>query len=456
MALAPEVTAEELYLAANPSDQADLTLVGISGVTTYTITDLDSDVEIASDSLEAFDVVTVDVDNVHHLAIRTSAPLLSYLGYDCCAVGGSSFLPTISGHGRVGRSFAIYLPVQGIQSDLVVFAVEDATVAVLDEDEQLLSRRFVPAGRAWFAFPAAGATPYLLRASGDVAVMTSAVNGLASVPPADRALACDNDVGRRFMLATHSWGGGAVAVFAYDDSEVVIEPLGSGEPTATTEVLAGQWLYVDGMMRRTWEVRSTADIAVWAGDLEGGETIADMGDDFSINLGRDGTDLLLHTQNHGATVLAPHDGTVIEIDGEGHELDALQWLELVAGETLRLESTRPVVAMTYGGNSLNDWGGFLRPAPPLDPTPESCPVIDVVVPDWPPETDGDADIDGDADTDGDGEIGGDADSDVDETEEADRDVDPTAPPSPRPSCDCRSTPTPAPSPTLIELLTRGF
>lgn len=433
---AAPASAEELYLAANPSDAAELTLVGVADGTTYALVDLDDATEVESGTVDRFQVTTTDVATIQHLLVRTSHPVLVYLGHDCCGVGGSTFVPTEGGHSAIGRAFVLYLPVFSTQSDLFLFAQEDARVVVTDADGRLVAQRSLEAGGVWLVYPIVGARPYSVRSTGDVSIMLSAVNGLTAVPPALREAACDGDVGREFYLASHSWGTGAVAVFAYERSHVTIEPTSGGLPVADSDVEPGAWFFVNELYRHSYHVVSTGDVAVWTGDMEGGASIGDIGDDFSVDLGRGGLDVIVHSQNHGATVLAPYDGTTIAIDGEEHTLDGGQWVAIDAGLTVRIGSDQPVVTMTYGGNVLNDWGGFLRPAPPLTPEADPCPDVDADIPEFPDagpdsdvETPADADV-VDADT---------ADGPVDAgSPGGDADGPPAPTTTPRATCDCRA------------------
>ncbi len=281
-----------------------------------------------------------------------------------------------------------------------------------------------------------GARTYVLRSTGDVAVMLNAVNGLATVPPASRDESCDNDVGRLFYLSTHSWGSGAIAVFAYENASVLVEPLGGGEPVITVDLMNGEHTYVHEVGRRSFRVTSTGDIAVWTGDLEGGETIADMGDDFSCNLGRRGQDVVFHSQNHGATIYATVDDTTLIIGEEEHHLDEGEWIDVTAGSLARASADHPIVTFTFGGNTLNDWGGYLRPSP--RETPETaCPDLDADMP-FPSDGDADADADFDMDEERDGDVELDADS-TDRDIEDDSDISQTEENGePRWSCDCRT------------------
>jgi len=444
--------ADELYVGANPSDLGDLTLVGLAGGTTWSVVDLETGAEVGSGSMDRGAVDEVDLDGVHRFAVTTSEPVLAYFGYDCCAVGGTTFLPTEDGHARVGRAFLLYLPTLGVQTDVAIFAIEEARVVIADLNGTVVGSREIEAGRAWMAYPLVGDRPYLIRSTGDVAVMVSAVNGVASVPPAGRADSCDNDVGNLFYFATHSWGDGGAAVFAYEDTSVAIRPAGveGGEPVATVELSASEWHFFFDLGRVAYQLESTGDVAVWAGDLEGGETIEYLGDDFSANLGRRGLDVMFHSQTHGAVLFATVDETLVTLDGTDHTLSAGEWIDVEPGVATRAAATAPVVTLAFGGNDLNDWGGFLRPAPYLDPE-GTCPDLDADL----PGGDGDADADGDVD----GDVDADADADADEPfADADgpvADADGPGSTEPRRSCDCTAA-APARSPSRLGTILRAL
>lgn len=425
--------AEERYLASNPSGRARLTLIGIVDGTTFTVTDLDTTSAIASDSIDRFQVVEVDATDVFHFQLSSSEPLLAYLGSDCCAIGGSTFIPTDDGHSRIGRAFTLYLPVYGPRADLFVFAIEDSRVSITEPDGTWINGREMRAGGAWRAYPIVGARSYVVRSTGDIAISLSVSNGFSTVPPAQREDSCDNDIGRLFYLATHSWGTGALAVFAYEESEIMVSSLHGSTPLAVDEMEPGSWFLLGELLRGTYRVESTGDVAVWSGDVEGGSMIGDMGDDFSVNLGNHGSDIVVHSQNHGATVFAPYDTTVVNVLGEDHLLDTGEWLDVEAGLATRVTSNQPVVAMTYGGNDLNDWGGYLRPAPPLSTSPEGCPSIDADVPEPPDAGDvGSPDSDtGDRVVDSGVDSGRRTDADGISTDAQPRQAD-----YPRRSCDC--------------------
>jgi hypothetical protein len=424
---------EELYLGVNPSDTGGLTLVGIHDGTSFHVTGLDDGIEIASGELDRFDVELLDIPAVHHVSVVSSTALLVHLGYDCCGVGGTYFVPTEDGHAFVGRAFLAYFPSLGTSSEVVVFSVEGGDVVFTDRDGVPVASRTLEAGRAWIPYPVVSSRPYLIRSTGDIAVMVSAVNGLSAVPPAARDESCDNDVGRTFYLTTHSWGGGAVAVFAYEDATVSVVPLEGGDPVLHEVLAAGGWAFARNLGRRSFRATSTGDIAVWTGDLEGGETIADIGDDFSCNLGRRGRDVIVHSQNHGATIFAGHDDTTITIDGDATTLDRAGWVDVEPGTLVHATASRPVVAFTYGGNVLNDWGGVLRPVP-ADEVEHVCPDLDA---DLPSPPDAGTDADGDSDID-EGDLDADRDSGFSDADTGDLDNGDVGPrdTEPRRSCDC--------------------
>lgn len=434
MLLATSARAQESYYAANPTENAELSLTGVSDGTSLVVTDLETGELVFETTLDRYESTSFDVSTIHYLRIDSTNHVLAYLGYDCCGVGGTYFLPTEDGHARVGRAFLLYTPVFGVQTDLIFFALEDSTVYVVDEDGTPVIRRTLNAWDAWNAYPFVGERPYAVRSTGDIAIMFSAVNGVASVPPSLRALSCDGDIGRSFVAATHSWGTGGLALFAYESSDIEIIAMGTQERVGEAALERGQSFFLNELGRHTYRIQSSGDIAVWAGDMEGGSELGDLGDDFSYNLGAGGVEYFFDTQNHGATVFATVDDTELLINGESHSLDRDQWLNLEPNLMIQLTASAPVAAMSYGGNTLNDWGGYIRPVPRfLDE--DGCPDEEIELPSWPDEDAGpdagpDADLplmDADAER---------LDSDV-ESQPVDGDLD--SPPediTPRRSCDC--------------------
>jgi hypothetical protein len=283
--------------------------------------------------------------------------------------------------------------------------------------------------------------------------MVSVVNGLTVVPPASRHASCDSDTGRLFFFLTHSWGGGAAAAFAYEEAEVTLRSLdAAAEVVATASLAPAEWAFFSDLGRRAYRLEATGDVAVWAGDLQGGEAIDFIGDDFSTNLGEAGLDVVFHSQSHGATIFATRDGTTVRFDGTDHPLDTGAWIEVEPERGGRVASDAPVLVITFGGNTLDDWGGFLRPAPRRPPE-EACPRLEPVVPDAGGDADADADADGDVEAEPAADLEDDA--DVQTGGSVDGDAESIGWDAPRPSCDCMAAPPPPRAGALPRLVLRA-
>lgn len=371
---ASSVRADETYFGASIDDLAAVTFVGVDDGTRWELGDLADGRVVSAGTVDRYAVETVSLGTIRHFQLGTSAPVVAYLGRDCCAVGGTTFVPTAEGHARVGRVFVLDFPLLPADS-LRVFALEDADLTVQGTSGAVVVARHVNAGDVWIAWGLRGETPYLLRSSGDLVLQVNVPNGDESVPPTGRAASCDQDVGDSFILATHPWATGSVAVFAYEDVDVSLARLGELLPTYEQTVGAGTFAYFDELGLGDWLVRASGRVGAWTGDTEGGEGIAWMGDDVTQNVGDRGRDVLVHTQTHGATVFAATDGTIVEAGAGPVPLEAGGFLDLPADQLVRVTASAPVLVQTSGGNDMNDWGTFLRPVPRAD-GPFDCPDRD--------------------------------------------------------------------------------
>jgi len=377
VAVASPARADERYFAASLDDLATVTFAGIDDGTSWALTDLADGRVVSEGTVDRWGVASVSLGTIRHFGLSTSAPVVAYLGRDCCAVGGTTFVPTAEGHARAGRVFVLYFPLL-VADALRVFAIEEADLTVQDTSGAIVVARHVNAGDVWIAWGLRGETPYLLRSTGDLVLQLNVPNGDESVPPTGRAPSCDQDVGETFVLATHPWATGSVAVFAYEDADVTLTRLGELLPTAERSIAAGGFEYFDRLGLEQWIVRATGRVGVWTGDTEGGSGIAWMGDDVTQNVGDRGRDVLVHTQTHGATVFAATDGTIVDAGQGAVTLDAGAFLDLAADQLVRVTASAPVLVQTSGGNDMNDWGTFLRPVPRADGDFE-CPDRDDIV-----------------------------------------------------------------------------
>jgi hypothetical protein len=371
---ASSARADEAYFGASIDDLAALTFAGVDDGTNWELTDLADGRVVSEGTVDRYGVATVSLGTIRHFGLSTTAPIVAYLGRDCCAVGGTTFVPTAEGHARVGRVFVLDFPLLPADA-LSVFALEDADLTVQATTGAVVVARHVNAGDAWIAWGLRGETPYLLRSTGDLVLQLNVPNGDESVPPTGRTASCDQDVGDSFLLATHPWATGSVAVFAYEDADVTLTRLGDLLPTDERTLGAGSFEYFDDLGLENWLVRATGRVGVWTGDTEGGDGISWMGDDVTQNVGDRGRDVLVHTQTHGATVFAATDGTVVDAGRGPVTLDAGGFLDLAAEQLVRVSASAPVLVQTSGGNTMNDWGTFLRPIPRAD-GPFDCPDRD--------------------------------------------------------------------------------
>jgi hypothetical protein len=122
----------------------------------------------------------------------------------------------------------------------------------------------------------------------------------------------------------------------------------------------GELTYVPGFADEKFKITSTGRIAVWAGSTEGGSSIANLGDNTTINTGDRGREFFIHTQTQGAFVLVLDNQTTLQIDGVVQVLNAGQFVDLPPNGFRHIVANKPVIVQTIGGNGLNDWETVLR------------------------------------------------------------------------------------------------
>ena len=342
------------------SDQ--LRLMGLQDGTDVVVTNTDNGATLWSGTLASWGRRDVAVGNRHY-KVLTGAPVFAYMGYDCCSYGGSFFYPSTSFSRRTGREFEFFVPVQSGANTFTVFAYEDTDVTMTRPDGTAFATRTMTAYTAWTPGVTTGQA-YRLTSTGLVALQSNASNGYDAAPARNGA-----DVGTEFLFGTKSWGGGGYAVFAYDDAHVVIHKL-DGTLAYEGDVAAGTYLHRSGQGANHWHLESTGRVGVWAGDFEGGTSVAYLGDDLSFHQGVDGVEFWFHTQVVGSTVFTSRDGTELTWTDVATGTptvvlrDADGYLDLPAGKFVHLVSNQPVIVESFGGTSLNDYGNLLRPVPP--------------------------------------------------------------------------------------------
>ncbi|WP_200343556.1 PKD domain-containing protein [Halochromatium glycolicum] len=297
----------------------------------------------------------VNVGDGTYFKVKASKPVVAYLT-DFGA--HSAFMPAMDGS-AVGNEFVLH---RDGNSGFYVFAFEDAVVRFFSSADVEIDRRELRAGEYWSTSSPISDTLYRVVASGRVALQTVGGNGYTTVPSEN-----GTPVGRRFYCATVDWTTAALTAFAYDDANIEVFDLDSGELLYTAAMLAGQLWFQPGIGTRRLRIESDAAIEVWAGSTEGGSGIVDLGDDISMTVGRDGTEFLLHELRDGIVIFAPNADTAIDID-DGLQTATLErdgFLHLTPADlppldVHRIRTTKPVVIQTLGrANSYNDLGTYL-------------------------------------------------------------------------------------------------
>ena len=385
-----------IYYGYNPNTSGTLTMVGFSDDTNYSIVSLDEPVTtFTTGALSKGQSTSVGIPNLRHFKVESNKPMFVYLGYDCCAYGGSFFFPAIDGMNRVGTDYSFLIPVLSGTNEFVIWAYDDADVTITRPDPANPSDLLAVAGpihlskyQRWetTGSPLSAATMYYVHSnppaanpasSGRIALECNTGNGQAAVPSAN-----GRDMGKDFVFKTHSWGGGAIAVFAYEDADVTCTNTDANSVLFDTHINKGQTYFKQSTGRSPYHLTATGNVAVWAGDCEGGGSIADMGDDITINQGNGGREFYLHSQTQGAKIFCAYDGTIVSVTNVGsgvtttYNRDRDGFIDVDAGLVLHIVATNPVIVQTLGGNGFNDWGNTLNPVFGLDSGCAFPPIAD--------------------------------------------------------------------------------
>jgi hypothetical protein len=369
------------YYGYSIRQNSQITIVGFRDGTQYEITNLNTRQPMSRGVLNRGQSTTFTVRSPVPFKIASNHPISAHLWYDCCSVGGSTSYPAIDGFLRTGTEFTFVVPVVNGYNEFLVFAYEDASVTIRDRSGTQVTAFNLRRGQYWrtTGAPLRAGDLYNLTSTGRVSLMSNTANGYASVPSSN-----GRDIGRYFLFATHDWGGGAIAVFAYEDTQITIVDIDTGTVLENSRALSrGQTYFRLGVGRKRWQLTATGNVAVWAGDVEGGTTIADMGDDTTINQGNGGREFFLNTQRFGAYVFIPYDNTVVSVNGNPQTRNADDYIYLQGNQNVHIVSTKPVVVQTMGGNfglAGDDWGTIL-----LTPFPETGDVPQVTIVDGPRE-----------------------------------------------------------------------
>lgn len=378
-----------VYYGYNPNDTGQLRLLAFSDGTSFEVWNLDNmTAPVRSGSLNRGQSDFYALGTIRNFKVHANKPMFVHLGYDCCSFGGSYFYPALDGFNRVGTDFIIQIPVLSGTSEFVIWAYDDAEVTISRPDPADPARTIPVAGPLQLekygrwettGSPLAAGTMYYIRSrppasnpvsSARIALQMNTGNGNATVPSSN-----GRDMGKEFLFKTHNWGGGALAVFAYESTTVTCVNTSTGATLFTVDLQAGQTYYRGGTGRTGYRLTSTGNVALWAGDLEGGGTIADMGDDITINQGNAGREFYLHSQTQGAYIFCAYNDTSVTVTNvttgvsQTYTRNADGYIAVAPGQVLRIVASKPVMVQTSGGNGFNDWGNALNPVFALD---EAC------------------------------------------------------------------------------------
>ncbi len=396
LALLATVAMAETYYGRNPNNDGRITLVGITNATTWEVRTLPGNVLVQQGTIGRLSRVVVPLSTTREFKLVTARPVLAVLDYDCCNYSGSFFYPQEDGRKYWGTRF-VFTPMANGANQQFVYARDPSVVRVFDSTgTQLAVSPTLGAGQRW-QIPSVvpGATyavqseaPPATTSAALIAIMANSGNGNTQVPPVAREAQglrndCNTDRGVEFFFSTYAWQRGSLAVFNAGSSAITfsLQTVTAG-PLANTAGYQNITVAANSSFLNTaangfaslgtaqYRLVSTGPVTVWAGDLEGGIGVENMGDDLTNNFGDDGRAFFLSSQTQGATVFSLEANTQVTYSSGGAPttvtLGVDGFLNLPANRFYTITATRPVSVMTVGGNGLNDWATQLRPAAQLD------------------------------------------------------------------------------------------
>ncbi len=402
---------EETYYGHNPTTDGQLQLVGFETSSTYDIIDLTTGLSVSSGTLTQGEQISIDLLTVSDFKVDVSDPMMVLLHHDCCNFSGDFFYPpTEDGKRYYGRDFRI----RRIAGSTVVFATEDAVVQVFDNMGTLVETSpQLSEDDFWLPTAINDTDTFHLVSTGTISVGNRSVgNGATQVPPipadATDAVDCNNNAGNSFYFFTESWTTGAVSIFNQGtaDANILLTNLSTNSPMALS-VPAGSSAIVTGLGQNYYKLDSDQPLSVWAGDTEAGNTIRNMGDDVTVNLGDEGKNFVLDSATQGAYIFAADDNTVLTgVEATPVILNADDVYVVPGGQALAFTSSKSVTVQAIGGNALNDWGVMLRPAMREDRDNDGTPdAVEGACDSVAPDSDGDGVPDYRDTEDSDGPIG---------------------------------------------------
>ncbi|MBL8937940.1 MAG: hypothetical protein JNM69_25480, partial [Archangium sp.] len=396
LVLAAAVTNAETYYGRNPDNNGQVTLVGIAASTTFEVRALPANTLVQQGTISRLARIVVSLNATREFKLVTSRPVLAVLGYDCCNYSGSFFYPQEDGRKYWGTRF-VFTPMANGANQQFVYARDPAVVRVLDASgNQVAVSPTLATGQRWQipavvpnqTYAVESAAPAATTSAALIAIQANSGNGNTQIPPVARDADglrndCNNDRGVEFYFSTYEWRRGSLAVFNAGSSAITFSlQTVTGGALANTAGYQNITVAANSAFLNTaangfaalgtaqYRLVASGPVTIWSGDQEGGDGIADMGDDLTSNFGDQGRAFLLSSQTQGATVFALEANTQVTYSSGGAPttvtLGADGFLNLPANQLYTITSTRPVSVQTVGANGLNDWAVQLRPAEALD------------------------------------------------------------------------------------------
>lgn len=295
----------------------------------------------------------------YYKVIATKPVAVSIGGDGAYSFGYNTFYPSVEGS-YVGKEF-IFMAVPSGYREHVIFGIESSEVEVYDSAGRKVFEDSVPA-YFYVKIDLKEREMYRISSSGNITVSTWSGNSIAACPSINGSF-----VGRKFFGVTIPWATGAFAVFAYEDSDVIVH----GAATPYRRVLRrGEYWYQSGVGKVYLTFESSGDIAVWTGDIEGPvDHITYMGDDITFIGGREGKEFIFYAPHAvaapgGAVIFAWKD-TEVYVNETRYVLREDRYLNLKTG-FYHVKANNTIIIQILGEDGVfNDWGTYLISSPEL-------------------------------------------------------------------------------------------
>jgi hypothetical protein len=313
-------SATELYGYAVPG--ARLRVTGLYEDTMVDIIDLDTGQLISSESdLDQYEVWDVYPSEGSYYKVNATKPVVGYAS-DFNGFGHATFIPSVTSK-PVGKEFIFYFHCGDTIGDYCyVFAIENAQVDIYDPSGALIASRQMQTGEFWqLEIPNNGV--YRVVSTGRIDIEIIAEDSYTTVPSVN-----GSSTGFQFYFATHFQESGAFAVFAYQDAQIRVYDLESGDLLYSHSLNQGEYWWQTDVYFKKLRLESTGLVEVWAGATKGGTAIEDLGDDISYTEGNHGQEYFLHSLMDGSILFSPFEDTTIDIDGTIYELGKDEYLHL--------------------------------------------------------------------------------------------------------------------------------